>query len=151
MALHFPYHRVAVSQPAFTLGGATSRPRPIVNLGILGPTGSVLREAVLDTGADEIVLVEADAALLGIDLSQAPSNTVGGVGSPPFLVRYATVKLRLSDGVEFREWSASVGFTSARMNRVLFGYAGGLEFFDAHFRGQQQVVELVTNSLYPGV
>src|SRR5262249_55514691 len=122
MALHFPYRRVGISQPAYTLGGARSRPRPVVNLAVLGPT-----RAVLDTGADEIVLLEADAVLLGIDLSQAPSNTVGGVGSPPFLVRYATVTLRLTDGVEFREWSASVGFTSARMNRVLFGYAGGLE------------------------
>jgi predicted aspartyl protease len=150
MALRFPFRSVSIPQPAATLGGQLFRLRPLADLTVIGPAGTVVREALFDTGADEVVLREADAARLGINLTSAPMNTLGGVGSPPHVVRYARVRLRLTDGIESREWSALVGFTTLPLSRILFGQTGGLQFFTAVFHGDQSAVELTVNSLYPG-
>ena len=67
------------------------------------------------------------------------------------VVRYAAVELRLTDGREFRRWPAWVGFTAARLNQPLLGFAGCLQFFGAYFRGDREEVELEVNALYPGM
>ena len=59
--------------------------------------------------------------------------------------------LRLTDGREFREWPAWVGFTPARLPYPMLGFAGCLQFFDAEFRGGREEVELTVNPLYPGI
>lgn len=150
MAMRFPFRRVPLGQPALTAGGALYRLRPIADLSISGPGGTIAREAVFDSGADEVVLPESYAPLIGLDLSQAPTGVAGGVGSAPLLVRYAQVTLRLSDGTEFREWLALVGFTAARRTRVLFGNAQGLEYFTATFIGDRHEAMLEVNGNYPG-
>jgi hypothetical protein len=65
-------------------------------------------------------------------------------------VRYASVTLRITDGVEFREWPAVVGFASGNLTRPLLGFAGFLQFFTATFHGDREEVELTVNPLYPG-
>ena len=68
----------------------------------------------------------------------------------PTPLRYAEVRLRMTDGKEFREWPAWVGFTSAPLRHPLLGFAGCLQFFGANFLGDREEVELTVNSLYPG-
>jgi hypothetical protein len=140
MSLVFPYHLVPIPQSAVALGGRSVRPRPLVNVGVIGPTGTIVRLAVLDTAADDTVFEEREAARLGLDLSAMPTNIMAGVGLIPYTVRYAQVTLRLTDGIEYREWPAWVGFTSARLNQPLLGFAGCLQFFSANFRGFNDMV-----------
>jgi hypothetical protein len=73
-----------------------------------------------------------------------------GVGVPAYPLRYAQGTLRVTDGQEFREWPAWVGFTSVVLRQPLLGFAGFLQFFDALFRSDREEVELTVNSLYPG-
>jgi hypothetical protein len=87
---------------------------------------------------------------MGIDLTNAPTGDMGGVGGGSGRLRYAQVKLRLSDGRESREWTAWVGFTSALLNQSLLSFAGCLQFFHANFLGDQEAVELTVNTLYSG-
>ncbi len=150
MALRFAYRRGRSPRPVVSLGGGLQRPRPIVDVALIGPATSIVRAALLDTGADDTVFSVADAQLLGLNLSQAPQYTAAGVGGPPRVITYAPVTLRLTDGKEFREWPALVGFTSARMNYALLGFAGCLQYFDALFHGEQEVVELTVSGLYRG-
>jgi predicted aspartyl protease len=110
----------------------------------------VARQGLLDTGADDTVFPEALAATLGLDLSQAPVGGLTAAGGALFPVRYAQVTLRLTDGQEFREWPACVGFTSAPLRMSLLGFAGFLQFFTATFHGDLEKVELTINRLYPG-
>jgi predicted aspartyl protease len=110
-----------------------------------------VRRALLDTGADDTVFHDSLAAVLGVDLTNAPSvpvnvATAGGVVP----VRFAPVTLRLTDGSTMREWPAVVGFTSAPLISSLLGFSGCLQFFDATFRGALEMVELTTKALYPG-
>jgi hypothetical protein len=126
------------------------RPRPIVVVNVAGPAAALARAALIDTGADDTVFPEAIAAVIGVDLTQAPVGEAAGVGSRPFPLRYAAVTLRLTDGNEFREWPATVGFTSAPLRRPLLGFAGFLRFFTATFHGDREELELAVNALYPG-
>src|SRR5581483_9260513 len=136
--------------PAIALGGRVVRPRPLALVSLIGPTGVFPRHAVLDTGADDTVFPIAAAIGTGIDLTSAPIGDMSGIGGGVTLVRYARATLRMTDGIEFREWSAWVGFTATALKRPILGFAGCLQFFDATFRGEREEVELVTNSHYPG-
>ncbi len=150
MSLLFPYRLGRSPRPVISLGGRQQRPRPLVDVALVGPATTLVRQALLDTGADDTVFPETDAHNAGIDLSSAPRYTVAGVGGPPHVIAYAPVTLRLTDGKEYREWPALVGFTSARMTYALLGFAGCLQYFDALFRGEREEVELTVNGLYPG-
>jgi hypothetical protein len=122
----------------------------LLDVAVIRPRASRLRVAVLDMAADDTVFPASLAALLGIDLTHAPQGTSSGVGSQGILVQYAQVTLRLTDGREFREWPAWVGFTSASLPYPMLGFAGCLQFFNAHFLGDREEVELTVNNLYPG-
>ncbi len=150
MSLFYRYRLQTRSAPVVPLGGRWSRPRPIIDVTILGPSDSRLLDALLDSGADDTVFPERVASVLGIDLANALPGVAEGAGGMPIPVRYAQATLRITDGVEQREWTAWVAFTSARMNRPLLGFAGFLQFFTATFHGDREEVELTVNSLYPG-
>jgi hypothetical protein len=150
MSLIFAYRFHPGTVGVWSLGGRTGRPRPVVPVGLIGPTGSWTGTALLDTGADHTVFPEAVATAIGLDLTNAPAGTASGVGMAPAPIRYAEVRIRLSDGQEFREWPARVGFTAAPLKRGLLGFAGFFQFFTATFDGDREQVELTVNALYPG-
>lgn len=148
--MRFPYRVYPVPRPVVSLGGRPARPQPVIPVTVVGPGGAAAREGLLDTGSDDTIFPERVAALIGLDLTGAPVRTAAGVGLVPAAVRFAEVTLRLTDGVEFREWRAWAGFTPARLNRPLLGFAGFLQFFTAAFDGQREQVELIVNGLHPG-
>lgn len=148
--MKFSYRRPSISQPAWTLGGLTHRPQPVITASIIGPLRTVVRAALIDTGADETVFPADIAIQAGIDLTNAPTWIAHGVGGAMLAVQGAEVVLRITDGVEFREWTARVAFASMAIPRGLLGYAGFLQYFDATFRGGAEELELHPNALYPG-
>lgn len=150
MALHYHYELFSLNHPIVSLGGRWVRPRPVVSVTLIGPKDTRARDALLDTGADDTLFPEQLAALLGIDLTNAPVATGSGIGARQVPVRYAEVTLRLFDGTELREWLAWVGFTPARLTLPVLGFAGCLQYFTATFHGDLEVVELEANRLYPG-
>lgn len=118
---------------------------------VAGPGARRVISGLLDTGSDETVFEDVLAAKLGIDLSQAAERQVGLAGRPdPLRCRYASVELRISDGRETYEWTATVGFVSAPLAYSLLGYAGCLEYFDVSFHGVAREALLVPNASFPG-
>jgi hypothetical protein len=150
MSLRYRYRLQTVNHPVCSLGGRWVRPRPILTVGLIGPTGSQPLDALLDTGSDDTLFPQSLAAPLGLDLTNAPSGSGLGIGTGSVSVRYAEVTLRITDGQEFREWPAWVGFTRATPPLPILGFAGFLQYFTATFRGEREEVELAVNALYPG-
>src|SRR5262245_16851938 len=148
--MRFPDTLQGKSNPIVPLGGRFARPRPIVAVAVVGPTATRSMDTLLDTGADDTVFPESLAAQLGVDLSNAPTGTLEGVGQALGVLRYAEVTLRISDGYEYREWRGWVGFTAVRLRYALAGFAGFLQYFTATFHGDLQVADLTVNALYPG-
>jgi hypothetical protein len=150
MTMRWPYKLVPSPQPILSLGGRWVRLRPIVVVTLIGPTGTVAREAQVDSAADDTVFPEDMAAMIGLDLTQAPRRSASGVGLVPVPVRYAETTFRITDGREQREWRGWVGFTNAALKRPLLGFAGFLQFFTTNLVGDREALELSVNSLYQG-
>jgi hypothetical protein len=150
MALRFPFRRVRVPHTVPSLGGKFIRPRPLVTVTVLGPGGGWPIETLLDTGADDSAFPSALAGLIGLDLTNAPTRALTGIGPTGYHVQYAQVTLRLTDGAEYREWPAWVGFTNAPLPTPVLGFAGCLQFFTTTFHGDFEEVTLAVNPLYPG-
>jgi predicted aspartyl protease len=121
----------------------------LITVSVIGPSNTYPLDGLLDTGAEDTVFPEYLAAAIGIDLTNSPVGQCTTANQTPLTVRYAQAALRLTDGVERREWPAWVGFSPA-IQRSLFGFAGFLQFFTATFHGDYEKVELTTNRLYPG-
>ena len=152
MGLRFVYRRFNVRKPIWPLFGRTDRPCPVVNVAVIGPAGTWSGDALLDTGADDTVFPDIVAQKTGTNLVHAPTGSARGLGSTaPSVLRYAEVLLRLTDGRDFREWPARVGFTNAPLSVATLGFAGCLEFFVSTFDGNLEQVELTVNPRYPGV
>lgn len=150
VSLLFSYTPFKVAQGIPSLAGRTERPRPVITVTVVGPSGTRPAPALLDPGADDTLFPEDMAPLLGIDLSAAPSRSGAGFGMHTATIRYAEVTLRITDGQERREWKAWVGFTSAKLRQSLLGFAGFLQFFTASFHGDREEVELTVNGTYRG-
>ena len=150
MSLRFSYKLFRTQHGVLSLRGRWVRPRPVFRVSLVGPVRTWVAEALLDTGSDDTVFPEWIAAKIGLDLSRAPTGEASGVGLAPAVLRYAELNLRLTDGREFREWPAWVGFTTAKLKQPLLGFAGCLQFFAAFFQGDREEVELTVNGSYPG-
>jgi hypothetical protein len=150
MSLSFPYLQVAMGRPIVSLGGKLHRPRPVIGVSIGGPDGTIPYDGLLDTGSDDVLFPEDVAALIGIDLINAPQGMIGGLGRGALPVRYAEATLRIADNQERREWRAWVGFVPVVRRYALLGFAGFLQYFTATFHGDREEVELTVNGLYPG-
>lgn len=150
MALLFPYRHRRLHRPAVTLHGRTVRPKPLIDVTIVGPAGSRVTEALLDTGADDTVFPEYLAQWAGIGLANAEEAEASGVGGSAARLLVAQVTLRIATATEQREWEALVAFTSAPLRFPLLGFAGFLQYFSAHFHGDREEVELTVNASYPG-
>jgi hypothetical protein len=150
MALRFRYKLTRIAQPVTPLGGRWVRPRPLISVTVIGPADSRLRLGLVDTGADDTVFPESLAVAVGVDLTGAPQGRAAAANRGTIAVRYAQLRLRITDGVERREWPAWVAFTAVPINHPLLGFAGFLQVFSAHFHDDREEFELAVNSLYPG-
>jgi hypothetical protein len=150
MSLTFPYHLEQTSQPVVSLDGRTERPRPVVTVGLIGTTGTWPVRTLLDTGADDCIFPADIASRIGVDLTNAPTQTIRHIAGAVSQVQFVRIQLRLSNGQEFREWPAWVGFTSSKMRFPVLGYSGCLQYFTTTFHGDREQVELTINGRYPG-
>jgi len=146
----FAYMPLPTKGPVPSLGGAAVRYRPIVPIGFSGPLGWRFIDGCLDCGSDDTILPLSLARKLGIDLTGAPQGEAHPVGGTIVPYAYAAVTLRVSDGIETCEWSATVGFVDLPLRWALLGHAGFLDFFDADLRGARREVFMTPNRQFPG-
>jgi hypothetical protein len=86
MSLIFPYTIFPTLKPIWTLHGRQSRPRPVIFVAVIGPTGTAVEKGLLDIGADDTVFPDLVATDIGIDLSQA---LTGGAWATPALSSFS--------------------------------------------------------------
>jgi hypothetical protein len=147
----FRYAMDRAQVPQVSLGGGIDRPRPVAAIRLFGPGGTYVIDGRFDTAADDTVFPLWVSAMIGLDLSQAPEQEVRLVARPqPLRVRFASVELRLTDGIESCQWPALVGFAPLPGRRALLGYVGCLQFFDSTFRGHDREAVLVPNAAFVG-
>ena len=146
----FPYLPLPTKNPIPSLGGASIRHRPIVSTRLFGPFGSRLFDGCLDCASDDTIFPLSLARRLGIDLTGAPQGEAQPVGGIVVSYSYATVRLRITDGIETCEWPSTVGFVDLPLRWALLGHAGFLDFFDVQLRGGGREAIVKPNNLFPG-
>lgn len=148
--MKFPYLALPTRRPVYPLGGTQVRYRPLVAVQVRGPSGARFWSATLDSGSDDTLFPAYIAPRLGIDLAGASTGETGGVGGPPILYHYASVRSRMSDGYEECGWDAIVGFVAAPMRWAILGHAGVLQYFDLQLLGFRREAVLSPNASYSG-
>lgn len=153
MSFRFPYIAIPTTQPISSLHGRSARPRPLIPIAIINPQDTTRwrqYRGCLDSGSDDTVFHDDTAALLGIDLTHAPTGQAEGTTGAPVMLRYAEVSLQLRgpDG-DILQWSATVAFAPRRRTYPLLGFAGFMQFFDTIFFGELEEIELDPNGLLP--
>jgi hypothetical protein len=137
--------------PVPSLAGSRTRYRPLLVVRISSATHSLLRDGLIDSGADDTVFPESIALNLGLDLTNAPQLVINLAGRGILVCRYASVVLSITDGVsETYEWSATVGFVPVPLRNPLLGHAGFFDFFDVDFRRVTREAVIVPNAAFPG-
>jgi hypothetical protein len=153
--LSFPYQDEPLTGlvPPSLPPGTTVRWRPLVPVRLIGPGGSSrsFTRAVFDPCADDTVFAADLVPLLGIVLRPPAGHVVRWRGQA-YTLHFGDVELELTDdsGTVWR-WPAVVSFSPAPIRYPILGTCGCLQFFDARFRGKDRVVEIETNSTYPGI
>src|SRR5207244_3260499 len=117
---------------------------------LIGPTGSRLLGANLDSGSDDTLFPLHLAAHLGLDLTSAAEGEARSVGGPAIHYVYAPVTLRVADGSDACEWTAIVGFVDAPLRWAILGHAGFLEFFDVQLLGERREALLTPSASFTG-
>jgi hypothetical protein len=108
-----------------------------------------LKSALLDTGSQDTLFPMALAEPLGILLG-GERYGIKWRGQR-YLVEFHEVELELMQNELVWRWRARVGFTAAPLTYALLGHRACLDFLDAKFCGADQVVELDTNRVLPGI
>lgn len=148
----FPLRRFGLKVPAPSLGGRMVRYKPVIGLTMIGPGGQYSVDALVDSGADDIVFPLHVAPSIGLDLSTALAGQAWGLGGPqPVGLLYAPVILVLSDGMQTCRWRAVTAFTGTRMRFAIFGIAGGLEHFRTTLDVQSREIILLPQPSLPTV
>ena len=135
--------------PQASLGGGLVRYRPIMAVRISGPNGSWILDGLLDSGSDDTIFPEWVAPMIGVDLATAIDQDIHLAGrGKPIRCRYASVKLRITDGaLESYEWDAIIGFVAVPMRCPLLGQAG---FLQVSFQGADRIGQLTPNWSFAG-
>src|SRR5262249_24672295 len=108
--MNFPYLALPTKRPVAPLGGAMARHRPIIPVRLFGPLGSRLLDGCVDCGSDNTIFPLSLAGKLGIDLTGASQGEACPVGGTVVAYVYASVTLRVTDGIEACQWQTIVGF-----------------------------------------
>lgn len=122
--------------------------RPIAQITLHGPLGSVKLNALFDSGADQTMLPRQFADALGIEVDDELPGSVRGVGGSPVVVHPGDAELEIAYGGQLFRWRSAVRFGPG--NHALLGQLGALEFFTVTFDHYRRFFELVPNELYQG-
>jgi hypothetical protein len=149
--MKFDYTGVISSSP--DTGDAVVLFRPEVRIRLRGPHGSGDFLALVDTGADNTILPESVARVLGIPLVPGTGPAARAFGGQEIALSYADVELELVHSDGRLRWLARVYFLagSADEETLILGREGFLDYFTATFIGEECVVDLVPNSYLPRI
>ena len=113
----------------------------------VGPAGDALVYALVDTGADEVILPDRLIGRLGAALRPGDHATITALGGGAVPVRYETVDLEISRPGVAGRWSARVGYHAG--GKAILGLIGLLDHFTATFNGARRQLTLTPKGTAP--
>lgn len=125
--------------------------RPVIAIGIEGPSGKHLVDGLVDTGSDRTIFPQGDAVTLGIQLPAVAEGAFKTAGGVLIGNRLADVVLELRGfGLTVR-WKTSVAFAESPLTIIHLGTRGFLEYFHCTFLGPEKRIRLAPCASLPTV
>ena len=148
--MKFPY------QPLIWFDGLTRSfddvMRPEIELTVHGPSASVSYSALVDTGADQVVLPCSLARRLGVTLDPSRTRPAKVFGGSCLAFQSGKVELEVGPTGQSVRWATTVcflDFDSQEDEVLILGHAGFLDYFTASFDGEQAELTLRPNDRVP--
>lgn len=115
--------------------------RPIVEVEIFGPKGSIRELALVDSGADRSLFNMEIAEYLGLDLSKARDWKVLGISGGPLPQKITTVEMQIKH-LE-KKFLSEVGFVTGLNTVALLGQKNFFELHRIKFEKDHDTFELI--------
>jgi len=127
--------------------------RPIIPIILVGHTGELRFNALVDTGSDQTILPLVDVeSITGLTIDRSIVSSVQGRlehHTENLFLGNAT-RLRLSnDEVEY-EFPGPVWFSDDGNSPAILGHSGFLEFFNISFNGSAKELTITPNDNFKG-
>ena len=114
--------------------------RPMVEVEIFGPNGSIKELALIDSGADRSLFNREVADYLGIDLSKGKDWLVLGISGAPLPQKIISVDMQVKH-LE-KKFFSEVGFVSGLNTIALLGQKDFFELHRIKFEKDHDIFEL---------
>ncbi|MBN2577551.1 MAG: hypothetical protein JXB10_00985 [Pirellulales bacterium] len=127
--------------------------RPEIRITVHGPQRSADFIALVDTGADNIIMPESIARDLNIPLIAGKGPPATAFGGQKMPLSYADIQLEVIHPSEMLQWTARVYFIADGGNgdTLVLGHQGFLDFFTATFNGEDCTLNLEPNGYLPRI
>ncbi len=149
--MRFPFQHYRT--PPSPVNGSEELWRPEIPLHLIGKTGELFTNGLLDTGADGVLISRSIADDIGVALDDSLRWYVRGVSGESLEAVLGHVEIEVMDHQDSMCWLMPVGVVTfddpANDDIVLLGQTGFLQYFDARLFGAKHVTELLPNGTLP--
>lgn len=121
--------------------------RPTIPVRLIGNIGEATFFGLVDTGADATCISREMANMIGVTpMYNGTEFQAFGVGGP-MPITYGVVTIEVEQGIESYVWHEAVGIIDEPLAEPVLGNIGFLQYFDATFRPDCVLLELIRNTV----
>ncbi len=114
--------------------------RPIIPVTLFGPKGSVIIDALIDSGADKCLFNIALGKEIGLDLEKGEKENFSGIEGKQIIAYMHRIQLQIAGIDEKIELTA--GFTDVRGVFAILGQEGFFDTFRIKFERDHNIIEI---------
>ena len=115
--------------------------RPMISIVLYGPRGSIIVDALIDSGADRSLFHISLARAIGIDVSKYPKATFSGIESGELHASLCDVKIEIL-GMRGTT-KVAAGFVDSPGVSAILGQEGFFDNYRIKFEKDRDIVEIV--------
>ena len=148
--MRFGYQRYRTKSPVLT-GGIVTRPE--IPVKVIGPSGAVKVEALVDTGSDLTLMPRWVAEQIGVTVDDGVRWPLGGIAGQVLAASPGVVELEITSSGSTCRWTATVAFVNdpaGSKSTVILGHSGFLDNFLVTFDGPAKELEIQVTPAFGG-
>jgi len=148
--MRFRYQRYRMKS-TLSPGGIVARPE--ISVKVMGPTGSVKLDALVDTGSDLTLIPLWIAGQIGVTIDNSVRWPLGGIAGQVIEASPGHVDLEISSKGSFFRWTTVVMFVdypAGSKATTILGHSGFLDFFRVIFDGPAGELEVELTPAFGG-
>ena len=148
--MRFGYQRYRTKSPVLP-GGIVTRPE--IPVKVIGPSGAVKLEVLVDTGSDLTLIPRWIAGHIGATVDDTARWPLGGIAGQVVEASPGDVELEITSNGSFCRWTTAVAFVNypaGSKATAILGHSGFLDYFRVTFDGLARELEVQVTQAFGG-